>query len=201
MRARTSFPSASIWGETAPAFINLTSILSRTDSRAPQTASYDDALMFTQASAATAMPSSTAALPVSVRRNTRSGVCRFRAHAVRPENGCTAAGGPSFGGFASLTLTEMARRRGLGSDPELKLSDVRNAGRSLGATAGEPGEYQLGVANPDLEAPSIELPPEDAGPPSERDILLDDMSLPPHSAGVEPGHYRHAVDRPARERL
>ena len=70
-------------------------LTSRTDSRAPQTASYDDALMFTQASAATAMPSSTTALPVSVRRNTRSGVCRFRAHAVRPENGCAAAGGPS----------------------------------------------------------------------------------------------------------
>ena len=70
-------------------------LTSRIDSRAPQTASYDDALMFTQASAATAMPSSTAALPVSVRRNTRSGVCRFRAHAVRPENGCAAAGGPS----------------------------------------------------------------------------------------------------------
>jgi len=47
---------------------------SRTDSRAPQTAVYDDASMFTQASAATVMPSRTAALPVSVRRNTRSGV-------------------------------------------------------------------------------------------------------------------------------
>ena len=42
--------------------------------------------MFTQASAATAIASSTTALPVSVRRNVRSGVCRFRAHAVRPES-------------------------------------------------------------------------------------------------------------------
>ena len=41
--------------------------------------------MFTQASAATVAASRTAALPVSVRRNCRSGVCRFRAHAVRPE--------------------------------------------------------------------------------------------------------------------
>lgn len=45
--------------------------------------------MLTQTSAATAMASSTAALPVSVRKNLRSGVCKFRAHAVRPEKGCT----------------------------------------------------------------------------------------------------------------
>jgi hypothetical protein len=70
---------------------------SRTDSRAPQTASYDDASMFTQASAASAMASSTAAPPVSVRRNSRSGVWRFRAHAVRPEKEFTAAGVPSSG--------------------------------------------------------------------------------------------------------
>ena len=81
-----------------------------TDSRVPQTASYDDALMFTQASAATAMPSSTAALPASVRRNTCSGVCRFRAHAVRPENGCTAAGGPSSGTASSSQPRQPAQR-------------------------------------------------------------------------------------------
>ena len=57
--------------------------------------------MFTQASAAIAVPSSTAALPASVRRNTRSGVCRFRAHVVRPENGRTADGGPSSGTASS----------------------------------------------------------------------------------------------------
>jgi hypothetical protein len=38
------------------------------------------------------MPSSTAAPPVSVRRNIRSGVCKFRAHAVRPENERVAGG-------------------------------------------------------------------------------------------------------------
>ena len=74
--------------------------LSVTDSRAPQTAVYDDASIFTQASAATVMPTSTAALPVSVRRNTRSGVCRFRAHAVRPEKGCAPAGGGASTGTA-----------------------------------------------------------------------------------------------------
>jgi hypothetical protein len=41
--------------------------------------------MFTQTSATTAAASKNAALPVSVRRNSRSGVSRFRAQAVRPE--------------------------------------------------------------------------------------------------------------------
>src|SRR3954454_4452475 len=43
--------------------------------------------MFTHTRAAIAAPRRTAALPVSVRRNSRSGVSRFRAQAVRPENG------------------------------------------------------------------------------------------------------------------
>src|SRR2546423_635399 len=42
--------------------------------------------MFTHASAAIAAASRTDALPVSVRRNSRRGGSRFRAHAVRPEN-------------------------------------------------------------------------------------------------------------------
>jgi hypothetical protein len=58
--------------------------------------------MFTQTSAATAMASSTAALPVSVRKNLRSGVCRFRAHAVRPEKGWTTGSCPSSGTVISL---------------------------------------------------------------------------------------------------
>ena len=47
---------------------------SRTDSRAPHTPSYDEALMLIHTSAATVIATSTAALPVSVRKNTRSGV-------------------------------------------------------------------------------------------------------------------------------
>ena len=42
--------------------------------------------MLTQASAATVAASSTAALPVSVDRNSRSGVCTVRAQAVVPES-------------------------------------------------------------------------------------------------------------------
>ena len=41
--------------------------------------------MFTHTSASTVAASRTAAPPVSVRRNERSGVSRLRAHAVRPE--------------------------------------------------------------------------------------------------------------------
>ena len=52
----------------------------------PHKESYDDESTFTQASAASVAPSKTAAPPVSVRRNSRSGVCTLRAHAVRPEN-------------------------------------------------------------------------------------------------------------------
>ena len=43
--------------------------------------------MFAQASAASAPARRTAALPVSVRRNSRSGVSRLRVQAVRPVKG------------------------------------------------------------------------------------------------------------------
>src|SRR2546428_903790 len=52
-----------------------------------QSEPYDDASTFTQTSAAAVAASRTAAPPVSVRRNSRSGVCTLRAQAVRPENG------------------------------------------------------------------------------------------------------------------
>jgi hypothetical protein len=54
------------------------------ESLVPQTSSYDDALAFTHTSAATAAASITAAPPVSVRRNSRSGDRSRRPHAVRP---------------------------------------------------------------------------------------------------------------------
>src|ERR671912_662210 len=57
------------------------------DSVVAHNSSYEDAWTFTQTSAASAAPSSTAAPPVSVCRNCCSGVRRLRAHAVRPEKG------------------------------------------------------------------------------------------------------------------
>src|SRR5258708_721235 len=48
--------------------------------------------MFAHTSAASVAASRTAALPVSVRKNLRSGVSRFRTQAVRPENGDAGGG-------------------------------------------------------------------------------------------------------------
>src|ERR1019366_10697017 len=71
--------------------------------------------MFTQINAASAMASSTAAPPVSVRRNVRSGVCMFRAHAVRPENERAAAGGPW--SVTALSSPPAATSPNPGTDP------------------------------------------------------------------------------------
>ncbi len=48
--------------------------------------------MLIQARAATAIAARIAALPVPVRRNTRSGICRLRAHGVRPRERTSRAG-------------------------------------------------------------------------------------------------------------
>jgi hypothetical protein len=65
----------------------------RIDRSVRQTLSYEDASAFAQASAPSVAASSTEALPVSVRRNVRSGVSRFRAQAVvrDSDDGCRAA--------------------------------------------------------------------------------------------------------------
>ena len=80
-------------------------------------------------------------------------------------------------------VDELARRRGMGSDAELPLSDLDLPA----ATLDEPSideidlsEFQLGVADPDLGATSTEVahkgqPMSDSG---DQDILLDDLSLP-----------------------
>src|SRR5438067_5277971 len=76
----------------------------RIESVVPHRESYDEASTFTQTSAATAAASRTAAPPVSVRRNSRSGVSRLRAQAVRPENGAAA-------GSACKEIVELRRVR------------------------------------------------------------------------------------------
>src|SRR5205085_697700 len=72
-----------------------------------QTRSYEDESILTQASATTVAASSTAALPVSVRRKLRSGVSRLRAHAVRPEKG--AAVGPVVTPLLLVALDNLGR--------------------------------------------------------------------------------------------
>src|SRR5690242_8337103 len=83
--------------------------------------------------------------------------------------------------FRVADVDELARRRGLGSDAELHLSDLE-----MPAAEGEKeldlSEFQMGVAKPDLGQPTVEFAKHDAGkgPGSDHDILLDDLSLPPN---------------------
>ena len=90
--------------------------------------------------------------------------------------------------FRVVDIDELARRRGLGSDAELRLSDLE-----VPAASGDNlddldlSEFQLGVAKPDLanetmdlaamKSPSGERPLTDSS--AEHDILFDDLSVPP----------------------
>ncbi|MHC5542583.1 helix-turn-helix domain-containing protein, partial [Singulisphaera rosea] len=73
-------------------------------------------------------------------------------------------------------VDELARRRGLGSDAELRLSDLDIPAADAGDEI-DLSEFQMGVASPDLGAHTTEIPRSDSG--AEHDILLDDLSLPP----------------------
>jgi hypothetical protein len=90
--------------------------------------------------------------------------------------------------FRVVDVDELARRRGLGSDAELRLSDLEVAGTGGSSEIQDLdlSEFQLGVAKPDLGAESTHLkttgkggktPTSDTG--SEHDILLDDLTVPP----------------------
>src|SRR5215468_7782315 len=80
--------------------------------------------------------------------------------------------------FRVADIDELARRRGMGSDPDLSLSDLDLDIPPPGSTSGSDAEmmlseYQLGVANPDIAPPSIEL--KKPGRDSDQDVLLDDL--------------------------
>lgn len=79
--------------------------------------------------------------------------------------------------FRVADVDELARRRGLGSDPELHLSDLE-----MPTAEKDPdlSEFQMGVARPDLGQPTMEFPPHSGDSGSDHDILLDDLSLPPN---------------------
>jgi len=88
--------------------------------------------------------------------------------------------------FRVADVDELARRRGLGSDPDFSLSDpeLSLADLDLGATGPVSqsseevnlSEFQLGTARPNLGQPTVDLPafPGD----DEKDVLLDDLSVP-----------------------
>ena len=67
-------------------------------------AAYPDGSMLAQASAASVAASRTAALPVSVRTNRRSGVSNLRAHTVRGGNCEAEAPGSVTPGFSRAPL-------------------------------------------------------------------------------------------------
>ena len=60
--------------------------------------------------------------------------------------------------FRVADVDELARRRGLGSDAELRLSDLEMPGAPAGADDDlDLSEFQLGVAKPDLGQPTMRL--------------------------------------------
>src|SRR5262249_32721710 len=79
--------------------------------------------------------------------------------------------------FRVADIDELARRRGMGSDPHLSLSEVEVSPHPGSASDAELNlsEYQLGVANPDLGAPSAH----GVGSGTEADVRVDDLTLPP----------------------
>jgi hypothetical protein len=79
--------------------------------------------------------------------------------------------------FRVVDIDELARRRGMGSDAELRLSDLDLPATPSSADELNLSEYQMGVANPDLGAPTMDIASSTSG--SDHDILLDDLSLPP----------------------
>src|SRR5215472_7088522 len=86
--------------------------------------------------------------------------------------------------FRVVDIDELARRRGLGSDAELRLSDLEVPAASGSDEVEELdlSEFQLGVAKPDLGSETMhhgKAAPAAEGS-SEHDILLDDLSLPPN---------------------
>src|SRR5438067_8523548 len=103
-----------------------------------QTRSYEAMSTFAQTSATTAAASRTAAPPVSVRRNSRSGVWRLRAHAVRPENGAA----------AGSACEELIQRRRVRAPGRLELPPVpaRRAGAGLVRALQERQQRRLRIA-------------------------------------------------------
>lgn len=80
--------------------------------------------------------------------------------------------------FRVVDVDELARRRGLGSDAELRLSDLDVPVTQAGAGDDlDLSEFNLGVADPDLGPQTMDLSRSDIN--SDHDILLDDLSLPP----------------------
>jgi hypothetical protein len=86
--------------------------------------------------------------------------------------------------FRVADVDELARRRGLGSDPELHLSDLDVPATPSGSSDDlDLSEFQMGAAKPALGDPTSEHSHTQGSSRShstDQDILLDDLSLPPN---------------------
>ncbi len=85
--------------------------------------------------------------------------------------------------FRKADVEELARRHGLGSDAELRLSDLEVPAASGAAFEDlDLSEFQLGVAKADLGAETMQFgaTPPDAEGGSEHDLMIDDLSVPPN---------------------
>ncbi len=82
--------------------------------------------------------------------------------------------------FRVADIDELARRRGLGSDAELHLSDLDIPAASGGDQDIDLSDFQIGAAQPDLGQPTVDFSAHGSDSGSDHDILLDDLSLPPN---------------------
>ena len=87
--------------------------------------------------------------------------------------------------FRAADVDELARRQGLGSDAELRLSDLEVP--TPGASAAEfeeldLSEFQIGVAPADLgaETAHFDIRRPDAESGSDHELMIDDLSIPPN---------------------
>ena len=81
--------------------------------------------------------------------------------------------------FRVADIDELARRRGLGSDPDLALSDPEfNVADGSGSDEFDLSEFAIGTNRADLGAQTGDISAR-SGSDDEHDVQFDDMSLPP----------------------
>src|SRR4051812_14920172 len=87
--------------------------------------------------------------------------------------------------FRVADVDELARRRGLGSDPELSLSDLElEVADASGSDEIDLSEFQIGTAKADLAGQTGDLisgsgSGSGSGSDDDHDVQFDDLSLPP----------------------
>jgi len=82
--------------------------------------------------------------------------------------------------FRVADIDELARRRGLGSDPERSLSDLElEVPDGSGSDEFDLSDFQLGTAKPDLGAKTSDIDVGQSGSGDDHDVQFDDLSLPP----------------------